>query len=285
MGELFDRHVVVDWSASSSPTTGSDSIWVAVHDGVGEPALHNPPTRAAAEALLRGLADPAARTLVAIDASLGYPAGSAAAFGLTAQPPWQAWWDEIAGLLADDDANRNDRFEVAGRLNRRVAGDGPFWGRPAQRPVDGLATTKPARFPAPEFRHVEEQLRAAGRRPSSGWQLLGAGSVGSQTLTLLPILHRWYRDGGVEVWPFTTGLVAPDVRPGTTVLAETWPTAFDLDLPVGMVRDAAQVRGAAAALAAADGDGALGEWFAPPLAGDVRTVVEAEEGWVLRPLG
>lgn len=291
MGELFDRFVVVDWSAASRPVTGADSIWIAVLDDDGPmdaPVLANPSTRRRAERALGDLHDPGLRTLVTVDASLGYPVGTAEWFGLAGPVPWSAMWTHVAGHLSDDDTNANDRFALAAALNRRRAGDGPFWGCPRATTIDGLVARKPATFPVPEFRRVEQRLRAAGRRPASGWQLLGAGSVGSQTLTLVPILHRLVAsatsmDGTVEVWPFTTGLTAPSVGPGTMVVAETWPTAYDLDLSSHPVRDAAQVDGVARRLCDADRVGHLAPWFAPDATSEERGVAEREEGWVLLP--
>lgn len=286
MGELFDRYVVVDWSAASRPVTGPDSIWIAVLDaGAARADLVNPPTRAEAAEALAALRRSDARTLVAVDASLGYPRGSAKRLRVRGDPPWRAWWQYLERHLEDDASNRNNRFEVAAALNQRTKGAGPFWGRPANRDVVGLAATKPASFRVHEFRHVEAWLRARGLHPASGWQLLGAGSVGSQTLTVLPVWERLLRGGGVDVWPFTTGLAAPTAASGTIVLAETWPTAFGLDLggDGGRVRDAAQVDGVAAALAHADRSAELATWFAPALPASVREVVEAEEGWVLAP--
>lgn len=280
MGELFDRYVVVDWSASARPVTGANSIWIAVLDeSVGQVWLTNPSTRRLAERQLVDLVGGSLRTLVAIDASLGYPTGTAEHFGWSDDVPWRAIWSHVATAITDDDANVNNRFAVAGHLNRRSSGDGPFWGRPVRRPVPGLEPTKPVSFPVPEYRRVEELLRERGRRPSSVWQLMGAGSVGSQTLTLLPVLHRLHTARAVEVWPFSTGVGVPGaVRP---VVVETWPTAFDLDLSSGSVRDAAQVDGVARRLLDADRAGELATWF--EVAECDASVVEAEEGWVLAP--
>lgn len=288
MGQLFDRVVVVDWSAASRPVTGADSIWFAVLDsGSAESVLANHSTRRRAERALGELHDPGLRTLVTVDASLGYPLGTAEWFGLDGPAPWWAMWAHVAGHLRDDDTNANDRFALAAGLNRRHGGAGPFWGCPPATTVDGLATRKPARFALPEFRQVEQRLRAAGRRPASAWQLLGAGSVGSQTLTLLPILHRLVAsptsEGTVEVWPFTTGLTAPSVGPGRMVVAETWPTAFDLDLSNHPVRDAAQVSQVARRLRDADLTGELARWFTPDVTPGERRAAEQEEGWVLLP--
>lgn len=281
---LFDRFLVVDWSAAGYPTTGKDSIWIASLDAGGEPQLSNPSTRRAAERELGMLFDRSSRTLLAVDASLGYPAGTTEWFGLVGDEPWRAMWRHLAGAVVDDDANRNNRFEVAAALNRRGGVPGPFWGRAARTPRDGLAVGKPDRFPVPEFRSIEEHWRVADRRPASCWQLLGAGCVGGQSLTLIPILERLRQTARVEVWPFTTGTTAaPAVTAGTTVVAETWPTAFDLDLPIDRIRDAAQVDGVARRLRDADATGELATWFTPDLDPDDRALVESEEGWALVP--
>mgnify|MGYP001818390670 CR=1 FL=1 len=279
---LFDRHVVVDWSARNAPTTGADSIWIAHRDAAGTTTFSNPATRHAAVGELDALLGDGsgARTLLTLDASFGYPSGSAAWFGLDASSPWRAMWETLEREIDDDERNRSNRFEVAASLNRRGGGGpAPFWGRHATNEIAGLTVTKPADFPVPEFRACDELLRSTGARPASPWQLLGAGSVGSQSLTLIPLLERLRRRHGAEVWPFTTGLSVPEVGHGTTVIAEIWPTAFDVELPIHWVRDAAQVDGVARRLAEADRSGELASWFTPPV-GDPASVV-AEEGWIL----
>lgn len=287
MGELFDRYVVVDWSAAARPTTGTDSIWIAVLDdrAGARIRLSNPSTRRRAEQELATLGGPSRRTLVTFDASLGYPVGTSAWFGLAGDRPWWAMWSHLAAHLSDAETNVNDRFAVAAALNRRRPGtDAPFWGCPAATPLDGLRARRPASSPVPELRLVEARLRAAGRRPASVWQLLGAGSVGSQTLTLLPVLHRLVGAGSVEVWPFTTGAAAPSAGRGTVVVAETWPTAFDPDLSSHTVRDAAQVLGVVRRLRDADRTGELAGWFVPTLDRAQTRAVESEEGWALTPV-
>jgi precorrin-8X/cobalt-precorrin-8 methylmutase len=282
----FDRYVVVDWSAASRPATGADSIWIAVLDDGEQPDLANPPTRSAAAALLRELRGSDRRTLVAIDASLGYPAGTAAWFGLGGGPPWRAMWNAVSELLTDTDDNRNNRFEVAEALNRRGGGGrghGPFWGRPASLVLAALATTKPSASPVGEFRQCELAVSERGLRPASTWQLLGAGSVGSQTLTLLPLLDALVAAGGVEIWPFTTGPSPRELVPGEVLVVETWPTMFDVDTRVGGVRDAAQVTSVAVALRAADRGDRLDGWFAIDATGSDLAAVVDEEGWILGP--
>lgn len=281
-GSLFDRYVVVDWSARNAPATGTDSIWVADLRIGGRTELSNPPTRHLAAVQLDAMLAASERTLLAVDVSLGYPTGSSQWFGSRREPPWRAMWELLEDEIVDDDRNRSNRFDVAAALNRRGGGSGgPFWGRHVSNVLDGLEVTKPARFPVAEFRACETWLRASGRRPSSPWQLLGAGSVGSQSLTLIPILERLRRRYGAEIWPFTTDLRAPTVPPGTAVIAEIWPAAFEIDVSIHRIRDAAQVDGVARKLAAADTSGNLVAWFEPAVADADRAAVVREEGWVL----
>lgn len=286
---LFDTYVAIDWSAKATAATGADSIWVAALDRDGEVALSNPSTRHASARVLRDLiADRRdRRTLVGIDVGLGYPAGTADLFGLAEPgiPAWRATWAAIAAAIVDDERNRNNRFDVAAALNGRSGEPaGPFWGCPHGRVIDGLAPTKPARFALGAYRATERALRAAGRRPMSMWQLTGTGSVGSQSLTAIPVLHRLLDDPSarVEVWPFTTGLTVPEVVGGGVVLAEVWPTMFDPVCPPGTVRDAAQVAEVVLRCREADATGALARWFTPDVDDDADAVV-TEEGWVLGP--
>lgn len=281
---VFDRYVVVDWSANGRPKRGRDSIWIAFGGRSGAIELANPPTRREAESIIGDLiSEPRRRrTLLAVDASLGFPVGSADRFALDGETPRHAIWSHLERRLVDDARNRNDRFEVAAELNRRRA-PGPFWGCPPRRVIDGLGARKPTERVLPEFRTVEAVLRSEGLRPASVWQLLGAGSVGSQTLTILPVLDRLVRRGGVEVWPFTTGLTLPIVDPGETVVAEIWPTAFPVDLRAHPVRDAAQVVSVVENLRRADEQAELDGWFEPDVDERFVGAVVAEEGWLLRP--
>lgn len=283
----FDRYVAVDWSASNQPSTGRDSIWIAVLPAGGDVRWSNPPTRHRAALEIDEFVAGSERTLLVVDASLGYPRGSAAWFGLDGGPGWAAAWRHLEGAVVDDERNRSNRFEVAAAMNRRTApagghvDGGPFWGRHRVRDIPGLEPTRPATFPVPEFRACDEWLRTGGRRPASVWQLLGAGSVGSQSVTLIPILERLRRRMPAEVWPFTTGLRAPVVPPGGLVVAEMWPSAFEIDMPLHWIRDAAQVHGVAHELAAADDRGELAGWFEPDVAPADRRPVVDEEGWML----
>jgi len=282
---MFDRFVVVDWSANSTPKRGRDSIWIAVyHNGGIE--LSNPSTRSEASDLLSDLVrcGTSTRTLIGVDFSLGYPAGTSAALGITG-PPWRAMVDHLTELVVESDRNANNRFAVAAQLNARMTGSpSPFWGCPPLAATATLTSTKPrAGSPVADWRQVELSLMALGHRPFSSWQLLGAGAVGSQSLVGIPTIERLRRrfEGRVQVWPLSTGLQAPRVAVGDVVVAEVWPSMLPVE-PIGdEVHDAAQVHTVAAWLAALDLAGDLQALFDPPVADDVRESVEREEGWVL----
>lgn len=283
---MFDRVVVVDWSANSAPKLGRDSIWIAVQNGNGGVVTTNLPTRADTIEFMVDLceADRDATTLIGVDFSLGYPAGTAAALGLTGVG-WSAMWQLLADGIRDDDRNVNNRFAVAAELNRKFTNDAaPFWGCPPSARSEHLTSTKPTAPASPgEYRVVEEMLREQGLRPFSCWQLLGAGAVGSQSLLGIARLHglRHRLGDRAQIWPFTTGLTTPTLAVGAVVVAEVWPSMLPVVDVEGDVRDAIQVRTTAGWLAAANSSGDLAAWFAPPLSSAVAQYVVAEEGWVL----
>src|SRR6267142_402283 len=108
---MFDTFVIVDWSAAGTPKTGRDSIWICAVDRDGsERLIENPRTRHGARNLLGELLSQATvrgeRVLLGFDFPFGYPAGFAARLGLKGTP-WRVLWDEIAGLLHDDENNKN----------------------------------------------------------------------------------------------------------------------------------------------------------------------------------
>ncbi len=113
MAARFDHYVIVDWSAAKQPKTGRDSIWVCHRGPQGERC--NTLTRHLGEAGAdrhhrRGERNAAASgCLSGFDFPFGYPAGFAGRLGLSGLP-WRAVWDEIAGLIRDDENNANNRF-------------------------------------------------------------------------------------------------------------------------------------------------------------------------------
>ena len=284
---MFDAFVMVDWSAATVPLTGRVSIWICWHGKDGE-RLENPATRHAAKSILADWLGAAVqrgeRVLIGFDFPFGYPSGFAARLGLSG-PPWRAVWDEIAGLLHDSKENGNNRFQIAAEFNRRVSnGCFPFWGRPPGFDTPFLGTKH---HRAHESGGLAERRLVDLHIPSAQpcWKLLGAGSVGGQALTGIPVVRalrddpRWI--DRARIWPFETGLQAPEE--GAFVIAEVYPSLWAVSPAEGEPKDAAQVRSVARFFAASDRAGELAALFAgdPSLTREQRRRVETEEAWTL----
>ena len=274
----FDRVIVVDWSAANlptSPTRLSNSVWIGCHDAEGGAEWHHR-TRAAAEAQLVTLIETSRgdglRLLVGFDFAMGYPSGFARR--LTGTPSAQAVWHWLASKVSDAADNRNNRFAVAAQINALFPeGPGPFWSHPSGQSWPGLP-----------FRRVGidyDLLGVAERRaaelavPSakSPWMLFNPGSVGSQSLLGLPMIHRLAQHPDVAVWPFDPPSDAP------VLLAEVYPSLIAGPVAIvanaeGLPADQAQVRLLSRSLFNLSRRGDLGPLLeTPPLA--------AEEGWIL----
>jgi len=283
---MFDTFVIVDWSAANQPKTGRDSIWICCRTADGAERVENPATRHQARELLGELFAAAmgrgGRVLAGFDFPFGYPVGFAKRLGLNGTL-WRSVWDEIAMRLIDDSGNANNRFAVAAEFNRRVSADAfPFWGCPP-------AQSGPHLGPRHHRGHQDGGLRErrlideymAGAQPC--WKLLGAGSVGGQVLTGIPVVRalrddrRWAAQA--RIWPFETGLGLPDdVR---IVFAEVWPSWWKACAKLGPPNDKAQVRTVARIFAAADRAGTLGAWFSPDIGGTGPRQIIEEEAWTL----
>jgi hypothetical protein len=311
-GRLFDAYLFIDWSATNSRANspGPDQLWL------GELLTGSQPKekwfqsrldcgRDVEQRILQHVAS-RRRVLVGFDFPYGYPAGLVEAAGLPAPGgPWLAVWTALSALLHDDEQNRSNRFDVAAALNTMMTppgagvAPGPFWNTPA--PEAMLTKTSPA-FPyatrngvsLPEWRIVEQRLWHAGPRPHSAFKLFTAGSVGSQILTGIPIVHRarinpLLREVSV-VWPFETGfgeMVAAGRRP-LVVHAEIWPGIAKQQVhelqaaDPQLVKDQAQVRAMCQWAEAQDAAGTLAPFFSP----QNLSVTELErcvneEGWIL----
>lgn len=278
---LFDRIVIVDWSAQAEPKSGADSIWTFTH---GDVDAVNHRTRAAASIALIDLLRAPGPTLVGFDFPLGYPTGFSLDAQLEGPAPWAAAWEHLAASITDDDRNRNNRWAVAADLNSRL-GELRFWGVPPSQASSHLTVRKPAGLD--EFRTVERRLKQQHQHPASTWQLLGAGSVGSQALTGIPVVHRLRHHPDLRdrarVWPFETGLtVDPGVHhPQAVVIAEVWPSAIPFSHIDHAVKDAQQVIALARHYAELDENGHLAAMFRPDLDPATAAVVVDEEGWIL----
>lgn len=335
---LFDTYVMVDWSAASrrAPAEPKEAaIWWAVHplspdashqfeelgtekqiDGYTSVFLRDVGVqvyeRSRTEAIenirrfLRHEAGNERRVLVGFDFAFGYPKGFLPALreaGVIEKPTARMFWEWMSGAISDDKdgkLNANNRFEVAGQMNRalrsRVIEHGPFWGHPKGvpdvPPENPYASDRgriwPFCFPK---RRVTER-RATGATPSTLWQLhWGPSVVGSQALMGLPRLHRLHCDlNDAKVWPFQTGLQCPVATTSDPcpriVVVEIYPSLLKKHYQgKSGVTDSAQVRVNARAFAHLDQNHPtlFRSLFRGPsgLTEVERKSVTEEEGWIL----
>jgi precorrin-8X/cobalt-precorrin-8 methylmutase len=281
---LFDSYIMVDWSAAAVPRRGRDSIWLC-HLRAGRVHLENPETRLAARERLAALLAAeivAGRSVLAgFDFPFGYPEGFAARLG----GDWRNVWRLLGEWLVEAGDNANNRFDVAARLNQHVCGlAAPFWGCPPRHAGDFLGMRHHRRHDGIGL--AEQRLAdARAKGPQPVWKLYGNGSAGSQALTGIPIVH-WLRqrfDGAALVWPFETGLAAPERRAGQIVFAEIYPSLVPPRRRAGEVKDRAQVRSIARHFAALDAAGRLAALFSgpPDLTPAERRRIERDESWIL----
>ena len=270
MSAGFDRVLVVDWSANSSPKLGADSIWVG-RAGTIARGPENIATRAATMDVLHAEIDAALgageRLLLAFDIGFGFPRGFAER--LTGQASALAVWDWLAARIEDDPRNRNNRFEIAARMNRVFPGLGPFWGRPNSHDLPDLPAKGTARAGHGLAELRETERLCAGAHPM--WKLYTTGSVGSQSLlgqAHLAALRRAFA-GQLAVWPME-GQAEP------VVLAETYLSLIDPAVKKVQgyaCKDAAQVDILARAFHRAD----MALLLDAPAPRDLLV----EEGWIL----
>jgi hypothetical protein len=201
-------------------------------------------------------------------------------------PPWRQVWRATTQRIVDSASNVNNRFEVANAINA-ATGIALFWGKPRGERfagLDHLASTMelPGGLEANPLARYRRTETVSGERLSTNWQLLGAGSVGSQVLTGLPVLEHLVGsfDSTVEVsvWPF-------DGHRGQLTIAEVWPGRFARGHPpLGVVRDRWQVETTARTLIGLD-DATWTAFLRPASISTLdplgrRSVLE-EEGWML----
>ncbi|MDU8928441.1 molybdopterin-binding protein [Alisedimentitalea sp. MJ-SS2] len=259
---------MVDWSGGNDrgAKPKADAIWTCV---AGEAAVYHRNRNSAEDWLRTRIGeeiDAGRRVLAGFDFPFGYPNGLARALVGKDDPLtlWQWFADRI-----EDDPKGNNRFDVAGRINRLFDGTGPFWGNGLKRDVAGLPRKGRARDcdALPEWRLAEARARGA----FSCWQMAGAGSVGGQMMMGLPVLWRLREAFGAAAWPFEPLDDAP------LALVEVWPSLIRKAVAEGQregeIKDAAQVRVLVAAIAALDPD-VLAEMLA------VEEPQAREEGWI-----
>jgi precorrin-8X/cobalt-precorrin-8 methylmutase len=289
---LFDRYIAVDWSANNTPKSGRDSIWAGVGTADADSVeTTNITTRRGAETwLLRRMRQAVRareRVLVGLDFPYGYPEGFAAILSRSDES-WRGVWTYLAEQISDDGRNVSNRFEVAAGINRRLQRHAPFWGRPESLRTQDLSTRKDVSYHGhrngglSEWRQVEDNLRRNRKHPQSVWKLAYPGSVGSQALVGIPVVHRlrWHpelRDVS-KVWPFEVAV--PDLGVGEPgiVHAEIWPSVAPFDHEIGSCADEQQVRAVVSYWRKLDVADRIGGLFAAAPNNDA---VRGEEGWIL----
>ncbi len=191
----FARFLAVDWSGAKGLRQKGIALALARAEG-GPPVLIAPPdprgwARSEVLALLQSLRAP---TLVGLDLGISLPFVDAGGFF----PDWEAspadahsLWALVDALCADDPHLEAGGFLAhaeAARYFRHGAGvEGDRFLLPG-------AATREGRF-----RIAEHAQRAAGVRPVSNFNLVGAAQVGKSSLTGMRMLHRL--GGRVPVWP------------------------------------------------------------------------------------
>ncbi len=266
----FDTIAIVDWSSGkdTGPTLRKDAIWLGVtRDGTdAEPQYIR--NRMEAEVRLAALIEQeraaGRRLMIGFDFPFGFPNGFAK--GLTGSTDPFAVWHWLETHI-EDSAQGNNRFEIAARINGCFPGIGPFWFNGLKQDIPGLP-----RRDTREGHGVPEKRRCdiAAKGAFACWQMGGAGAVGGQVLTGLPVLHRLRQSfaGQVAVWPFE-----PPAAP--VVFAEIWPGLINPAVKkaeaAGGIRDAHQVRLLARALSG----------LSETELADMLDVSAPEEGWIM----
>lgn len=283
---MFDLVIMVDWSAAASPgpaKPSADRCWLAwAADGDLSDAEYFR-TRAACMARIHELlANFDGDACVGFDFPFGYPAGSGLGGGRAAAA-------HIARDLTSDELDKNNRFEVAAKLNKNISSDaGPFWGCPAAAASDYLTVKKPefTHTDFTEWRTVEKFLREEKKEHSIStvWKLYTTGSVGSQSLTglkeLNDLAHQPDISHRIKFWPFETNWEA-DLN--GIILTEIWPSLNSHASYDHPIKDARQVLACRDWLlekitsGAAQVAFAAPQWLTPPQERKCRI----EEGWIL----
>ena len=291
---LFDTHIAIDWSARSRPSPVAptrDAIWFAVSRDGSRPQACYMRTRTGALETLAALISTelkqGRRVLAGFDFPFGYPAGVAR--HLTGHTSAGALWRWMADRIEDSPDNSNNRFEIAAAINRNFPGIGPFWGRPQQWDFPDIPIRRKSR--TCRQHHPAERRIADSHVPSAKtlWQLAYTGAVGSQVLLGIPTLVRLLEDphirGRGSVWPFDTGLGAP--QNCAVVLVEIYPAlvmrAAGKEPSKDDIPDRLQVLTCAATFSELDRRDRLAPLFhgRPGIdSGECRRIVE-EEGWIL----
>ena len=196
MNSTPERLIAVDWSGAVAPSAQKKSIWIADwHDGELRDFASGS-SREKTIAYIELAVRETPRLAVGFDFAFSYPAwflkelrcSKALEFWLlVAEGKGEQWLSEPSAY---------------------------FWGR-SKRPLSGA--------PHGAFRATELGMKKAmgGKaQPKSGFQINGAGSVGTGSLRGIPYLARLHQ-AGFSIWPFDL--------PGLPMVVEIYPRIFTGD--------------------------------------------------------
>jgi len=228
----FDRIVVVDWSARSTPSSKTpvkDAIYICQSANLEIQNTEYFRTRQKAlnfvEKLIENSLSRQERIFIGFDFSFGYPAGFYKSMTFSSDP--FSFWEFLKQEISDGCDNSNNRFEVAQRLNSNFDGIGPFWGCPQNLSLDGLPHkgTERSAHGLSEFRLCEKYARST----HSVWKLFTTGAVGSQSLMGIPHLQKLREkfNKKICVWPFDQ-----EFNSAKIVLGEVYPSLFKFPLDI-----------------------------------------------------
>jgi molybdopterin-guanine dinucleotide biosynthesis protein B len=246
-GDAGQSVLMVDWSGGNDrgPAPKADAIWTCLVSPTGEETRYHR-NRRVAEAWITGAIGgeiAAGRGVLAgFDFPFAAPAGFARA--LTGEDDPLALWDWFAAHV-EDAPQANNRFDLAGAINARFPGTGPFWGNGLARDIPHL----PRKGNARDFRWIPAKRLVETRAKGAFecWQLAGAGSVGSQMILGMPMLARLRQRFATAVWPW-------ERHAAPLTLVEIWPSLITAEVRAatrpGDIRDAVQVRVMARTVAA-----------------------------------
>ncbi len=243
----FDTICIVDWSAGNDtgPTPRKDAIWAGVVRGQDEDAPVYLRNRDIAFEWLCNLIETERaadrRLMIGFDFPFGYPEGFSSAIVGIGSP--LRLWDFYAEHLKDTPKS-NNRFHLAGEINARFPGIGPFWFNGLKEDIPHLPRTRKER----DKGHGQKERRVCETKAKGSftcWQMGGAGAVGGQVMTGMAVLSRLrarFKDD-VYAWPF-------QLPYGPVLLVEVWPSLINdaVKAENDPIKDRAQVRLLARAL-------------------------------------
>lgn len=260
---------MVDWSGGND--TGArprkDAIWAGAVLGGAE---HDPVYLRNRDVAMVWLSDliqseraQNRRLFIGFDFPFGYPKGFAQK--ITGSDDPFRLWAYIADHLQDT-PQANTRFDLAGALNAKFPGIGPFWFNASRRDIPRLPRKGRDRHShgMAERRLVETKAKGT----FTCWQMGGAGAVGGQVMTglkTLEMLRQKFQDD-IGVWPF-------DLADQPVGFIEIWPSllADVVARETDAIKDRAQVRLMARALSRLPADTLRA----------MLSVDAPEEGWIL----